>query len=178
MEAFLGGFLAKVYDDFTDNHMISPLGQELLKGAQWMLLTLLSYNDFNFACSLYITQLLTAFADPDQFNQPYESSLLILSVCMVFYSFSTAKYLSLYDLGYIGCFMLVLFIEPLFIKEEFSERKFLLRTMYAINAFIGLCIAPYFDISPSLIKVGFYGLGYTSCSSMFQAYLLTSSTSI
>ena len=64
MEAFLAGLLAKVYDDLTDNHMINPLGQEILKGLQWMLLTLLSYNDFEsfskknaqsktFQCTLY-----------------------------------------------------------------------------------------------------------------------------
>ena len=123
-------------------------------------------------------QFVTAFADPEQFNQPYETSLLILALFMVFYSFPTAKYLSFYDLGYIGCFVICMFIEPLIIKEEFSERKFLLRTIYSINIFIGLCIAPYFDISPSLIKVALYSIGYTSCSSMFQVYLLTSSTSV
>ena len=58
--AFLGGLLCKAYDDFNDNHMIGSHVQELLKGSQWILLTLLSYNDFNFALVNYVINALNA----------------------------------------------------------------------------------------------------------------------
>jgi hypothetical protein len=178
MEAFLAGLLAKVYDDLTDNHMINPLGQEILKGLQWMLLTLLSYNDFNFAFINYVMNLIHGYFNDEAFSKPYEKSLLILYPILLVISFPTIQAVNIYTWFYIICFIGVMGIEPILIPEEYSYKKLISRIVVSINLFIGIVLSYYFDISPSLIKLVYYSLGYGLFSSGFQAFLLMSSTQL
>jgi hypothetical protein len=179
MEAFVGGVLAKIYDDFTDNNIIGPgVFIEVLKASQWILFTLMALNDFNFQFILYFVNILNYLGDPSCYNGDHEKTLLILHAFLLILSFGSWKYFSIFDYFYILCFMCVMGIEPLIITEEFSYKKLISRIIISINLSIGLFIAPYFDISYSLIKFMYYSLGYALFSSGFQAYLLTSSTSI
>jgi hypothetical protein len=177
MEAFLGGFLCKVYDDLNDNHILTPLPQEILKGAQWILLTLLSYNDFNFAIFAYIANALNAIVNWNEWNHPYETSLLILYPFLVCISFWSRSYLNVYDIIVILYILLTLLLEPIFFKEEYSTNKFYSRVYALLLSVIAIFVSPYFNISPSLIKFLYYSLGYDLFSSGFQAYLLSKSSS-
>ena len=53
--ALFAGISCKVYDDFNDNNLIkSDLAKEILKGSHWILITLVSMNDFNFSVMWYL----------------------------------------------------------------------------------------------------------------------------
>ena len=173
--AFLGGLLCKVYDDFNDNHMIGNHVQEILKGSQWILLAILCHADFNFASIIFILNALNAVNNWEEWDFPYETSLLVLAPVFLLMSFHTVSYFSMYDWLYLIIFTLCMALEPLFIKEEFSYRKLMVRGCLSINTLFGICIASYFDISPSILKFSYYCLGYALFSSGFQAYLLTRS---
>ena len=174
--AFLGGLLCKVYDDLNDNGMIGEHAQEILKGSQWILLTLLSYNDFNFSIFGYIANGLNALVNWNEWNHPYESALLILYPFLVCISFWSRSYLNIYDGIVILYILLTLLIEPILFKEEYSTNKFYSRMYAVVLSLIAICIAPYFNISTSLMKFLYYSLGYDIFSSGFQAYLLSKSS--
>jgi hypothetical protein len=172
--AFLGGLLCKVYDDLNDNNMIDEQLQELLKGSQWILLTLLSYNDFNFALINYVINALNSLNNWQEWKFAYESSLLILAPVFLLISFRTVTYFSLYDWLYLVVFILCMALEPLIIKEEFSYRKFIVRTIALVNSILGVVLGIHLGVSPSLVKISCYATGYFLFSSGFQAYLLGS----
>jgi hypothetical protein len=175
--AFLGGLLCKVYDDLNDNGMIGEHAQEILKGSQWIILTLLSYNDFNFALFDFIANGLNAANNWNEWNHPYETSLLWLTPLFLLVSFSSRSILTIYDVIYISVWFTTMYLEPLFVTEESSKRKLYLRILGSINAAISILLGLYFGISISCIKISFYCLGYCLFSSGFQAYLLTRSSS-
>jgi|AACY02.14.fsa_nt_gi hypothetical protein len=170
--AFVGGLLCKAYDDFNDNHMIGSHVQELLKGSQWILLTLLSYNDFNFALVNYVINALNALNNWQEWKFSYESSLLVLAPVFLLVSFHTVKYFSMYDWVYLVVFILSMALEPLIIKEEFSYRKLVVRLIALINSIFGVIFGVYLGVSPSLVKISCYATGYFLFSSGFQTYLL------
>jgi hypothetical protein len=172
--AFLGGLLCKIYDDLNDNSMIGGHVQELLKGSQWILLTLLSYNDFNFALFNFIANGMNAANNWKEWNHSYETSLLCLTPLFLLISFSSRSTLTIYDLIYICIWFITMYVEPLIVTEEFSNRKLYLRMFGSFNAIISILGGLYFGISPSCIKISFYCLGYCLFSSGFQAYLLRS----
>jgi hypothetical protein len=68
-------------------------------------------------------------------------------------------------------------LEPLIIKEEFSYRKFIVRTIALINSILGIVLGIYLGVSPSLVKISCYATGYFLFPSGFQAYLLLHSPS-
>jgi len=175
--AFLGGLSCKIYDDLNDNGMIGSHVQEVLKGSQWILLTLLSYNDFNFALINYIINGLNALNNWEEWKFSYETSLLILTPIFLLISFHTANYFSNYDLFYLVVFVLCMGLEPLIIKEEFSYRKFIVRIIALIISILGIVLGIYLGVSPSLVKISCYATGYFLFSSGFQAYLLLHSPS-
>jgi hypothetical protein len=173
--AFLGGVTAKMYDDMYDNGMIGGHFQEILKGSQWILLTLLSYNDFNFALLNYIGNALNAINNWSQWNYSYERALLWLAPLFLIISFSTRSMLNIYDILYISVFFLTMCLEPLFITEESSTRKLYTRILSTVGGIIGILLGLYFGIKMCCIKIGFYSIGYCLVSSGFQIYLLTRS---
>ena len=175
--AFLGGVSAKLYDDLHDNNMISPSIQELLKGSQWMLLTLLSHSDFNFTSINYIMNLLNATSNPEGYKPPYEKSLLILYPLLLLISYHTMKSFSLFDIVYILMLMIGMAVEPLIITEEFSYKKLCTRVILTINMCIGIYIGLKYGISTSIIKILMYMVGYFLVSSFFQAYLVYTNSS-
>ena len=170
--AVLGGISCKLYDDLNDNHLIGPHIQEILKGSQWILLALLSYNDFNFAVVNLIANAGNALNNWGEWNHPYETSLLCLAPLFVVISASTAQWLSICDYTYATGFIGLMAVEPLFIKEEFSYRKLLVRIWLLISCVAWIPIAVYNGMSTSLMKVNYYIAGYFLISSCFQAYML------
>ena len=171
--AFLAGFTGKIYDDFKDNNLLkNNILKESLQGSQYILLTLLSHNDFNFALIFYFINVLNAYTNWNAWNFPYEKSLLILYPFLVLISYSTYFIPQIKDFIYILFFMICMAFEPLIITEEFSSRKLFTRLISIIFSVIGIVGGIYYEISPSIIKNSYYALGYTLFSSFFQAHLL------
>ena len=174
--AFLGGLSCKIYDDLNDNGMIGSHIQEVLKGFQWILLTLLSYNDFNFSLLNYIANSANAVSNWKEWNHPYESSLLMLCPLFLLVSFSSRFIPNMYDAIYVTIWLLTMILEPIIFKEEYSHKKLYSRIFASLCAVLSICIGIYVGISTSFIKVSFYCLGYCLFSSGFQAYLLLHSS--
>jgi hypothetical protein len=170
--AVLGGVSCKLYDDLYDNQMIGPRIQEILKGTQWILLTLLSHNDFNFTIVNLIANAGNALNNWGEWKHPYESSLLWVVPVFLVISISTAQWLTFWDVLFSILLVLMLFIEPMFIKEEFSTRKMYIRMLGVFNMSVMTILGFYFGVSPSIIKSTLYGTGYFLVSSCFQAYML------
>ncbi len=170
--ALLGGISAKLYDDLYDNNMISPLVQEVLKGSQWMLLTLLSYSDFTFTFLNYLMNVANSITNKDAYKPPYEKSLLILYPVLFFISYHTMTKLSIYDSLFILYGIAVLSIEPLIFTEDYSYRKLFARLSSILFNILGFYIGLHFKVSNGILKTFIYGLGYVIVSSCFQAYLL------
>ena len=169
----LGGISCKLYDDLIDNTIIEkPIILECLKGSQWILLTLISMNDFNFAIAFYCMNLLNAIANADEWNEPYETSLLYIYPVLILLSFHTRQYLHIYDIVLILFNVMVFGIEPLVIKEEVSNRKLVTRVIILYCLLFVIVLGSYFSLSTSIIKIFYYSLGYTITSSIFQAYSL------
>lgn len=171
--SILGGISAKIYDDMSDNGLLTnKLIEELLKGSQWVFLTLISHNDFNFTSFIFFINFLNLITNWNAWYD-YEISLQILYVLFIPLSFSTRKQLSFVDMLYILCFSICMGLEPLIITEEYSQRKFLFRSITTLVIYIGLFVGHYNGVSWSLLKVGMYSLGYALVSSIFQLYMLT-----
>ena len=171
--SFLGGLSCKIYDDLFDNKLFkNDIFEESLKGTQWIILTLMSYNDFNFTACFYLINLLNAMPNWNAWDIGYEKSLLILYPVFLLLSFSTRQSLTLFDLLYVLTFCVGMGIEPLLIKEEYSIRKLIVRSFLSISMFAWILIGHYFNVSWSFLKVAIYGLGYIITSSIFQLYML------
>lgn len=169
----LGGISCKIYDDLQDNNLLTnEVFKECLKASQWILLTLLSYNDFNFTVFIHLINVLNAISNWDEWNYGYETSLLVMYPMILFLNLSTRKSLNFIDIFYIICFCLCMGIEPLLIQEEYSPRKFMFRFGLSGVIYVGLFISYYLGVSWSFLKVGIYSLGYAVTSSIFQLYML------
>lgn len=175
--AVLGGTLCKLYDDLKDMKLVkSEKLNEILKGSQWMLLTLLSMYDFNFSILVYIINFTNSSLNPEEWSDAYESSLLYLYPILILLSFHTRKYISIGDSVVFICIVLFMSIETALVTEESSYTKLLSRSILALISIIVVSIVSYstnsFNISLSVIKIVYYLIGYTITSIFFQAYNL------
>lgn len=170
--AFLGGVSCKLYDDFNDNSMIGPHIQEILKGSQWILLALLSYNDFNFMLILFMKAAVNAFINWPEWNHPYETSLLWVTPFLLIISISTAHWVSVIDTVCIAAYIVSQFVDVFVFTEEFSERKMYERIGGTFSAATTALFIMYFGTSNSLVKNCIYFAGYCLTSACFQAYML------
>ena len=184
--AVLGGTLCKLYDDLKDMKLVkSEKLNEILKGSQWMLLTLLSMYDFNFSILVYIINFTNSSLNPEEWSDAYESSLLYLYPILILLSFHTRKYISIGDSVVFICIVLFMSIETALVTEESSYTKLLSRSILALISIIVVSIVSYstnsFNISLSVIKIVYYLIGYTITSIFFQAYnlyIIPSSTEV
>uniref|UniRef100_A0A6C0KND8 Uncharacterized protein n=1 Tax=viral metagenome TaxID=1070528 RepID=A0A6C0KND8_9ZZZZ len=167
--ATLSGISAKLYDDLTDNNLLTDkTTKEVLKGSQWILLTLISQTDFNFALPFYLTAFANSFSDTEAFVSPYEKSLLILYPFLLLISAHTAKLFTSGDILFATLTTLALLTEPFINNEEYSYRK--LGTRFV--AFLWtLIMIRFFNFSPSVLKAIYFFLGYSFISCCFQYYM-------
>ena len=175
--AFLAGAILKVQDDVSDNKFIEETGiiMHSLKGIPLILLTLLAKDDFNFELMFTVMNVFSMLGDPEGYDNGFILSHFVFSIILLLVSFHSRSYFSIYDLFYILCFVSVMFLEPFLIKDEFSYKKLLSRTIISINLVIGIFISSYFGISKSVIKNSVLSLGYLLLSCAFQIYSLTRS---
>ncbi len=95
----IGGITCKLFDDLDDNNFLTnDLFREFLKGIQWITLTLMSYNDFNFSVVAFVINVVNAISNwGTAWNNGYEKSLLILYPVFLFLSYSTRKKINLIE---------------------------------------------------------------------------------
>jgi hypothetical protein len=175
--AFLTGVSLKLYDDISDNKLVEENGVTMhsLKGIPLIFLTLAAKDDFNFEAIFTAINIFSLLGDTEPYSGAYVLSHFVFNFILLVVSFHSRAYFSIYDFFYIMCFLTVIFLESLLIKEEFSYKKLLTRIIISINLSIGIMISSYFGISKSVIKNSILSLGYAITSCGFQAYLLTSS---
>jgi hypothetical protein len=175
MEAVIAGIVAKIYDDLSDNQLASGWIMEALKGSQWICLTMLAWNDFNFAVLFYIINALNAWNNPDAWNGPYEFSLLIVYPFLILYNIRHYQSVRWVDFFFTICFIAVMALEPIFIQEEVGVLKWLFRSGACFNATMASYFGAEFGVSESMLKISRYTVGYAFVSSLFQVAMLTSS---
>jgi hypothetical protein len=173
--AFFSGVISKLYDDIYDNKIIENKKiNDILKGLNWILFTLVCYNDFNFALVFYVINIFCLLKDPEPYlKESYEFSLVFLFPLLILLNFSSLKYFGILDLFYVMFFSVVMIFEPVFFKEEYSSKKFIMRSISFISSVSGLLIGKVFNISTSLVKISGYATGYALVSSIFQLYMLS-----
>lgn len=165
----LAGISAKLYDDLTDNDILKDeTMKEILKGSQWILLTLISQADFNFALPFYLTAFANSISDTEAFTAPYERSLLILYPILLLISFHTMKAFNTGDISFVLLTTLALLTEPFLNSEEYSYRK--LGTRFVAFLWTIIMIRN-FTFSPSVIKAIYFFMGYSFISICFQIYM-------
>jgi hypothetical protein len=172
--SILGGILCKVYDDLNDMKLLSSDRlNEILKGSQWIILTLLSIYDFNFSILLYFIHYVNFIMIPSEWSNPYESSLLYIFPILILLSFQTRTYYSALDsLVFLG--LVTLFaIEPLLIAEEISYRKLFFRVGCSCLGLLVILFSSHYKVSSSIIKIMWYLVGYSTTSLFFQGYELS-----
>lgn len=169
----LGGISAKVYDDIIDEKIeVSDVVKEGLKGLQWMILALLSVDDFNFIFIFYVMNLLNYIGDPSAFSGSYEFSLLVMVPLLFLFNFNTIHSFHYIDIICVIGFLILFYIEPYFMPNNVSYAKLIHRSIGTILFIVFLCWSDYLHISPSIMKITTYLIGYGTVSIIFQLYLL------
>jgi hypothetical protein len=167
--AILAGALCKIYDDFSDSKLVeNALVLECLKGLQWVSLCLLSFQDFNFSFMNYTMNVLNAISNPLEWSPAYEHSLLLIYPIFLVLSFRTIQYPNIYDLFFLANFWVAMFAEPYIISEDYSHRKLVMRSIFAVSMLISFMI----PISTPTQKIVGYCLGYLLASCAYQVYRL------
>jgi len=168
--AFLGGVSCKMYDDLNDMDIIhSDKLNEALKGLQWIILSVLSIHDFNFAMIIYTVNLINSFVNSKEWSEPYEFTGLYVFPILLLLSFHTRTYFSVFDILLFVGFILIASIEPFIFTEETSYSKLISRIICAILLII-LVLKSSHGISQSVLKCLYYSLAYFITSSFFQVY--------
>jgi hypothetical protein len=147
---------------------------EILKGLHWILLTLLSINDFNFAVILYSVCFVNSFVNSKEWSTPYESSLIYLFPFLIILSFHSRSYIKISDILLSIVFIISLILETILFTEESSYNKLKSRVssfLLCILFLLGIHLYS-FSLSFSIIKFLYYSIGYCILSSVFQAYKL------
>ena len=176
--ALIGGSTAKIYDDIIDNNIqVNPVILESLKGLQWMSLTALSINDFNFNILFLALVSLNYFFDKTAYSTPYEKSFPVLIVPLLT-NFNTAKQFDFLDLGLFLGISGGLFIDSILFKNiEIDISKCIFRMILAFFAIISFCILKYYKFHSTMMIVFLYFISYTIISSLFQLYMLINQSS-
>jgi hypothetical protein len=172
MEAFLAGAIQKLHDDLTDNNIIhSDIAEKALFALHCFLFGSLFSNDFNFVFITYLTTCLNNYiVNPKPANNT-EKGMMISGLIFFFTTYSSATWFSYMDLVYLVYINLASGIEPLFIHEEHSLRKLVIRAVGAIFVlFLTYVGVVYNLIGHSMHKYFIHITGYLIASVCFQLY--------
>jgi hypothetical protein len=169
----LGGISAKLYDDIIDEKIeVNDIIKECLKGVQWMILAILSVNDFNFILIFYVMNVLNYIGNPSAFSGSYEFSLLLMVPLLFVLNFDTIHSFHYIDILIIISFFIVFFVEPILIPNNVSYTKLIFRSIGTLFLILYFLWRDYLQISPSIMKINNYLIGYGTVSVMFQIYSL------
>jgi hypothetical protein len=168
------GIVTKLYDDLTDNSIISDgIVKESLFTILCFLLSAVSYNDFTFSIIMYLMNITAFMGGPEQYENLKEKSLIYGFPILILLSISSIASISFFEVLILFGAILIIFAESIIIKEDVSIRKLIIRSILAISigALIGIG-SFFFSISKSTIKFLFFSVAYLSSSVLFQIYSL------
>ena len=167
--AFIAGATAKIYDDGIDSgNLTDEFQKKIVETLLCFLLGGISINNFMFTVSMIIVSLVNHVVDKEAFKNPYEFSLLAVSPIFLLLSISTRTLPTSTDILLFLFIFSILSLEPIFIKEDVSARKVILRFLLLI-IFI-TCISINLSISQGLFLVILYFSGYMFVSFISQLY--------
>lgn len=170
--ALLSGINAKIYDEIADNEInVSETFKEALKGIQWTTLAILSVQDFNFSFIMYLINLAAYFANSDAYKLPYEYSLLLVFPFLMFLNYDTVQYLTPINLLIILPCIIGIFLEGIIFTEDVSLKKCIFRITAVFFFFIFLISFSDY-LSPTILKLLTFFIGYLISSSCYQVYIL------
>jgi len=170
----LSGAVAKIYDDLTENNIITDgFFKESLHTLSCFLLVCSAMNDFTYGVLLYSVNVFANFGDKDAFSEDKEKSILYLFPVVLILSLPYIRQFTIIELITIIVSSPLAFIESSSVKEDVSLRKFIMRMIF-IGIIIGLiALNTWFEFfSSSMIKLVFFCLFYLAMSCVFQAYEL------
>lgn len=177
---FLMGSSIKVYDDITDMKLSNnSILIEFLKTIQTVSTIFSVISDFNFGLVFFVVNALALLADKDAYlEDSYYACLMMVYPIFLIYAYSTRHPETLISILYVSCFAFFFSIEPFFIREEYSDIKFIVRFITSSIVFFGLFISKYIGVSNSCLKLGVACLGYIMVSTVFQFYMLSNNDDI
>jgi len=178
----LGGITAKLYDDCVDNNIqISETCKECLKGIQWITLTLMAINDFNFSIFFYLIVFLNYLVNQNAYNKPYEFSLLIICPLLLLlnikllkfdnFKLNSFKFKDILNLLLLISYIIWMVVEPFLFPEEISFKKMIFRSITLIVILIQILLfeSILYDL---FTKINLYAIGYFLLSIFFHIYII------
>lgn len=171
--SLLCGVVCKLYDDLNDNPLLlkfkNKLLMEILKGLHYIFFISLSLKEPLFFCFQYIANVVHFLNNNEGYSKPYEKSLLYSFPLLLFLvDFKKIKPLTYLDIFASWLFIMAKFIEPIFVKSEYSYYKLIFRIIILLIIFL-FCLLP---ISPILLYIFIYMFGYMLSSVIVQYYSL------
>jgi hypothetical protein len=168
--SLLAGSSAKIYDDSVDNKLITnEFYLKMLETLQCYLLGAISINNFTFSIVTFIIIVCNYFGGKKEYSNPYEFSLVAMYPIFIILSYSKREYLNLFDWVIFLSLCLVLGLEPMFIKEDASPRKLVMRLLSA--GFFIITMPFYYKLlSNGVFLTALYFLSYVTVSVGFQIY--------
>ena len=171
--AALGGAVAKVYDDLTEGgFIIDGLVKQSLFTLSCFLLGALAYSDFTHTFVMYVMNVFTHFGDEHSFEETAEKSLLYAYPFFLLLNYQSATWLPLLDWVMVIMLFLSLGLEPIFIKEDVSLRKCILRFLGIPFTFGLWYYSSLHGVHMGIQKVLMYGASYCVFSFIYQVYQL------
>jgi hypothetical protein len=173
--ALLAGFSCKLYDDLYDNDSLSvfknEILMELLKGIHYICFIIVSIDNPLWFIINYVGNIAHYLTNSEAFSKPYEKSLFFsfgLLFVLIDYNNIILPHLieTIIIIGLIGS----MFIEPFFIKADYSLFKFIHRTCISLLFLLFLFIFP--NMSNTLRYICLYSIGYFLLSACVQYYSL------
>jgi hypothetical protein len=170
----LSGFVVKIYDDFTENNIISDgFLKESLHTLSTMLLGASALGDFVYVFILYLINFLSHLGNDEAFSELKEKSILYIYPIFFILTLPNIRSFNIAEIITITTLSFGSYHESYMIKEEVSLRKLIMRSIVVVCSIIILLLGLYFNfISKSLSKVYLFGISYLFASCCFQAYSL------
>lgn len=170
MKAILYGILIKLYDEVIDMKL-DFFNKEWMKRSVEYIIVVLQYllmvDDFNFSIVFYLANVIQAFIFPQNWEGPYETSLLILTIIPLLLSIPTYIPFTLFSLAFGIAVVLLFYIEPYYFPEEVSLNKLVFRFILGMLQ-IGLLLTNITESVPWITKLLMIGVGYIFISVIFQ----------
>jgi len=172
--ALFGGFINKLYDDLHDNDRLmqyskNAIFNEFIKGIHYICFTALSLYEPTFFVVFYLINLSSyIFSMYGEWSSPYEYSLIFSYVILfLLIDYNKIKSITYNDLIFSISTGLLFVLEPYFIPEEYSLRKFLHRIFVVLYCIFFLFFT---EISNFTLYFVIYGIGYMLFSTFVQYY--------
>jgi hypothetical protein len=168
----ISGIACKLYDDLHDNpyliHYKTDYLSELLKGIHYISFTSTSIKDPYFYVISVLANALHSIYNKEAYSKPYESSLFVSFLLILFALDYKIIQLKLVDYFLLFSVCMLLFTEPLFQFKEYSYFKMLGRGIASL--WYGLICT--MNVSQPVLHVYQYFIGYFLCSAIIQGYSL------